>query len=74
MLFHPDYVYGLTQQRVLSIFKVNSDGNDDYLEADGRDQYISMVKKVKLFSLAVKLIALRDSFRCFSIHLQIVRE
>ena len=57
------------------MFKVFSDDKDaDESKAAGRDQHIVEVKKVKRFSLAVKLIALDDFLRSVSRQLQVIRE
>jgi hypothetical protein len=73
MFFHPDDVDGVTQRRALSIFKMLSD--DEVEEpAEGRDQYVAEIKTVKRFTLAVKLIALGDSFRSVSRQLNVIRE
>ena len=69
MLFHPDDVDGVTHQRALSIFKA-----DDSDPEDHGGVYIVEVKSVKRFQLAVKLVALGDSFRSVSRQLQVIRE
>lgn len=66
MLFHPDDVEGVTHNRALSIFKACPD--------DQGGTYLVEVKTLKRFQLAVKLVALGDSFRSVSRQLGVIRE
>lgn len=75
MFFHPDEIDGVTKQRALSIFKLLFEvDRDDEPMAAGRDQYLSKVKSVQIFTLAVNLIDLGDSFLRISRQLQEIRE
>lgn len=73
MLFHPDDVDGVTQQRALSIFKVLSDDIYDEL-ASGRDIYTAEDNILKTIKLLAKNIDLCDSFRNVSSILQVILE
>jgi hypothetical protein len=66
MLFHPDDVDGVTHTRPLGVFKEcpAEEGGAFYVE----------VQSVKRFRLAVKLVALGDSFRSVSRQLGVIRE
>eukprot|EP00171_Calliarthron_tuberculosum_P018411 IDg18411t1 len=59
--------------RALSLFKLLPNDDDDK-QAAGRDCYVAEVKTVKRFALAVKLIALGDSFRSISHQLHVICE
>ena len=69
MFFHPDDVDGVTHTRALSIFRR---AHED--EANDREFYYAEIKTKKRFQLAIKLVALGDSFRSVGRQLQVIRE
>ncbi|KAH6577372.1 hypothetical protein BASA60_004062 [Batrachochytrium salamandrivorans] len=69
MFFHPDDVEGVTHTRALSIFQI---ADED--ETNEREVYFAEIKTKKRFQLAIKLVALGDSFRSVSRQLQVIRD
>lgn len=69
MFFHPNDIACVTHTRALTIFQIV-----DKDKINGLEVYFSEIKTEKLFQLAIKLVALGDSFRSVSRQLQVIRD